>query len=153
MYCAFKEPLPFPRANVALSFVTVAGHSLGSLRLPPGRTASGLQPQGLEKTLTATAATHWEVPVTFFSLHPPYHAQTSPTAIWNAVVPFPSSLRVTVGHLIPYQVARTREGENHHRYHQLVRDVCPWLQACDIHFGGERSTAEISDFQPCCNFF
>lgn len=31
-----KERLPFPRANVALSFVTVAGHSLGSLRLPPG---------------------------------------------------------------------------------------------------------------------
>lgn len=32
------------------------------------------------------------------------------------------------------------------------RDICPWLLACGIHIRGERSTAGMSEMQPCCKF-
>lgn len=108
---------------MALSFVTVAGHSLGSLWLPQGRTATGLQPHGLE--LSATAAPHLEGGTSDFILFVSHYLVQSLTQKLSGMqlVPFSSTLRDTADYLILYQVAGTSEGESYHHYHQPVRHL------------------------------
>lgn len=111
---------------MALSFVTVAGHSLGSLKLPQGRTATGLQPHGLENGLTALSHSCPSLGGTSdFILFASHYLVQSLTQKLSGMqlVPFSSTLRVTANYLILYQVAGTSEGESYHHYHQQVRHL------------------------------
>ena len=111
------ESLPFSRANVALSFVTVSGHSLSFPRLHQGRTAIGLQPPYSSHHSCHSRGGTGDL----ISSASPYCVQNLAQALFGVQLgSFPSTLGLTAGYLILNQVARTSEGEKHHHYHQPV---------------------------------